>query len=168
MSVSRFTPRMTATALIIVVAVIGAAIGLSSASAQTPGPRTLTFTELGKGSTFKHIRNTKPKTRRTNATGDLLVLTNPIADASGTRIGSTHVTCITTVGARNFTKSTITCTGVLALRDGTLTIQGDVKVSNPNITVAVTGGTGAYANARGVLVSRPTATGFEDTITFAD
>ena len=39
---------------------------VEAASADAPAGTSLTFTELGKGSTFKHIRNTKTKNQRSN------------------------------------------------------------------------------------------------------
>jgi hypothetical protein len=164
-SVIRSTPRSTAAILIAVAAVIGAAIGLSNATAQAPTTRTLTVKELDKGSTFPHIRNTKPASRQANSLGDLIVFTNPIADASGTHVGTLHATCTTTVGSRSFPRSTVTCAAVMAMRDGTLTLQGNIALSSQTATASVTGGTGAYANAHGVLVSRQTSTGSEDTLT---
>lgn len=137
------------------------------ASAQSPGDRTLSLTELEKGSTFKHVRNSKPKSPRANSLGDNLVFTNPVADASGQVVGKFHANCATTVGARNFLKSVITCSVSYVLRDGTLTAQGTFKVGAPNATAAVTGGTGAYAHARGVLVSTNDRSGSHDTITLA-
>lgn len=157
--------RAAAVVPIAVLVATGAAIALPGASAQAPTTRTLTLKELDKGATFTHVRNTRAHTARSIALGDLIVFTNPLADPSGAKVGKLHASCTTTVGARNFMKSTITCTGVLALRDGTLTVQ---LVSSPGArksTGAVTGGTGAYANARGVLVSRVSATGSLDTIT---
>ena len=51
-------------------------------------------------------------------------------------------------------KSTLTCTGVITLADGTFALQGNASPNARTTTVAVTGGTGAYANARGVYVER--------------
>jgi len=137
------------------------------ASAQTPVGRTLSFTELEKGSTFKHVRNTKTKAAQANLLGDVIVFTNPLADASGQVVGKLHASCATTVGARNFLKSSMTCNGALVLRDGTLTWQAAFKVSASTVTGAVTGGTGVYANARGVFVSKEDRSGTHDTITLA-
>ena len=61
----------------------------------------------------------------------------------------------------------VTCSGILVLRDGTLTIQANVTPGVPTTTGAVTGGTGAYANARGTLVSKEGANGSTDTLTLA-
>jgi hypothetical protein len=140
---------------------------LSSASAQVPASRILTLHELDKGSTFVHIRNTAPKSQQSNALGDLIAFTNPITDAAGTRIGRLHAECVTTVGSRDFRKSTLTCTAILHMRDGDLAGQFVNDVGAMSSTGAITGGTGAYAGARGVVVSRQTDVGSDDTITLA-
>jgi allene oxide cyclase-like protein len=137
----------------------------SGASAQSPTTRTVDLKELEKGSTFTHVRNTRTKSPRSNSQGDLIVFTNRLADSSGQVVGKLHADCVTTVGARSFLKSVVTCAGVLALRDGTLTFQAIVKLGTDTTTGAITGGTGAYANARGVLVSKAAQGGSQDTIT---
>jgi hypothetical protein len=159
--------RILATALALGALAAAALLVGPGASAQSPGGRTLSFTELEKGATFKHVRNTKPKSPRANSLGDILVFTNPLADASGRVVGRLHVSCATTGGARNFLKSAITCSGTYVLRDGTLTAQGTFRVGGATTTIAITGGTGAYANARGVLVSKEDRGGTHDTITLA-
>jgi hypothetical protein len=160
---------MFRTVLAAVLIALAAAVAVrSSASAQAPATRTLTFTEVQKGSTFIHIRNTKTKSQRSNSLGDLIVFTNPLADASGKKVGKLYVSCSTTVGSSNFLKSTLTCAGVAILPDGTLTIEANSSPSIPTTTGAVTGGTGAYAGARGVFVSRETKTAITDTITLVD
>jgi len=155
------------------VAVLAAVAGLavvalwSSASAQDPGTRTLTFKELEQRSTFTHIRNTKTRSEQANMQGDVIAFTNPLADAAGKRVGMLRVSCVTTTGSRNFMKSTLTCLGVVSLRDGTLTMQLDTRPRSATTTGAVTGGTGAYANARGVFVATETKTGTTDTVTWS-
>ena len=148
-------------------AVAAAAVLGSGAVAQGPASGTLTLTELDRGSTYTHIRNTKTTSPRSNAQGDLIVFTNPLADASGQVVGRLHVDCVTTTGARDFRKSVLTCGGVIVLRDGTLTLQATVGPAIPTTTGAITGGTGAYANARGVFVSKETGRNSVTTITFA-
>ena len=151
-------------AALAVLALAAAALALGSgAAAQDSGARTLTLKELDRGSTFTHIRNTKTKSRQANSQGDVIAFTNPLADESGKRIGKLSAECVTTTGSRSFVKSTVTCVVVLALRDGTLTVQTNLSLSKPETVGAVTGGTGAYANARGVVVS----TRGKDTITLA-
>jgi hypothetical protein len=161
----RQTP-FTLLAVAIVIAATGAVVAVrSSASAQAPGTHTVTFSELDKGSTFKQIRNTKTKSQRTNSLGDMLVFANPIADTAGRRVGKLHVSCTTTVGSRVFTTSTLTCLAVAALGDGTITITALTKPGATTTSGAVTGGTGAYAGARGAFVSHSTKTGADDTVT---
>ena len=138
-------------------------VGGSGAAAQDPGPRTLVFKERSRGSTFEHIRNTKGAPPRANSVGDVLVITAPLLDRAGALAGETAVSCITTSGARDFRKSVMTCDGVMTLRDGTLTFQANITPRREPIVGAVTGGTGAYANARGVLE----VAGGVDTITLA-
>src|SRR5829696_2490833 len=120
-----------------------------------------------RGSTFVHVRNTRAKSPRANAMGDQIVFTNRLGDTSGSVIGKLHVSCTTTVGARNFSKSTLVCEGVAVLRDGALTLQATTRPGIRTTTGAVTGGTGAYANARGVFVSRAGQGGAQTTITLA-
>src|SRR5688500_16906634 len=98
---------------VVVLAVAGLAVVAlwSSASAQDPGSRTLTFKELEKGSTFTHIRNTKTRSEQANIQGDVIAFSNPLADAAGKRIGMLRASCVTTTGSRNFMKSTLTCLG---------------------------------------------------------
>ena len=140
---------------------------LSSASAQAPASRILTFHELDKGSTFVHVRNTRTQSQRSNLLGDLLAFTNPVTDSAGARVGRLHAQCVTTIGARDFRKSTFTCNAALHLRDGDLTGQFVVAANSESTTGAITGGTGAYAGARGVIVSKQTDSGSDDTITLA-
>lgn len=164
------TPRSIQTRGASVAALAAAAAGAGLLASLLPGaaaqsaPRTITLVEQEKGATFKHVRNTPGAGRQANSLGDVLVITNPLADASGARIGTLRVTCVTTRGARDFRRSLMTCNGVYALRDGVLTVQGDVPVGGA-VTGAVTGGTGAYVGARGSFTSTPTDGGSTDTIT---
>jgi hypothetical protein len=146
----RHTSALALSALVL--AAIVASL-VSGASAQDPATATLTFKTLDKGSTFKHVRNTKPSSPQANPTGDVIVFTNPVADGSRNVVGTLYAECTTTKGARNFLRSTTTCTAVIDLRNGTLTLQANSKPGVPTTTGAVTGGTGPYANARGVFVA---------------
>jgi hypothetical protein len=152
-------------ALLVAASGLVAVVAGSGASAQAPATRTLSYTELEKGSTFVHIRNTRARSPRANKMGDQIVFTNPLADASGTIVGTSHVDCTTTRGARNFMRSILVCNGVAVLRDGTVTLQATVSPGIRTTTGAVTGGTGAYANARGVFVSEEQRGGAQTTVT---
>jgi hypothetical protein len=164
-------PKRSMTAIVLASLCIAQMVvwtAVSLAGGETGQGRALTFRALDKGSTFTHIRNTPGAPRRANTQGDVLVFTNPLADASGARIGKVSVACTTTTGARNFMRSAMTCSGTYELRDGTLTVQAMLRVRDRTTVGAVTGGTGAYANARGVFESRTAANGSVDTFTLAE
>jgi hypothetical protein len=159
-------PISTATALAVLLGLLAAFLLLrSSASAQDAGTRTLTLRETERGGTFAHIRNTKGASQRSNLAGDVIVFANPIVDAAGKKIGKTSVGCVTTTGSRNFMKSTLTCHGVTELPDGSLMMQANVGPNAPATNGAITGGTGAYANARGVFTSSEGESGSQTTVT---
>lgn len=141
-------------------------VGPPDSEAQAPTTRTITLKEIEKGSKFIHVRNTKTRNRRSMAIGDLIVFTNPLADASGQLAGTLHGDCTATVGNPDFRKGVLTCTVVLSLRDGDLMAQANTSPGRATTTGAVVGGTGGYAGARGIFVSdsRP---GGVDTITLA-
>ena len=162
-------PTRTIAALAVLLGLLAALLVLrSSASAQNPGTRTLTLRETERGGTFAHIRNTKGASRRSNLAGDVIVFANPVVDAAGKRIGRTSVGCVTTTGSRNFMKSALTCHGVTELPDGSLMLQAIVGPNAPVTNGAVTGGTGAYANARGVFTSTEDRSGSQTTITLVN
>ena len=150
--------------------VVAAAIGLGSAAAPaaTAPTGTLVLEEPASGSTFTHIRNTSDRPRRANRQGDLIVFTSRVVDTHGRRAGESHTSCVTTKGSRDFRRSKLLCTTAAVLRDGTFTGQFVLAVDADTTTGAITGGTGAYASARGTFVSRQGRSGTTDTITFAD
>ena len=148
-TIRRSAPIVAALALAGVVAVIG-----SSASAQDPATRTLTFTELERGATFAHVHHDKHASSRSNLQGDVLAFANPLADASGKRVGRQEAACVTTTAARDYRRSIVSCQIGVTLADGTLTVHIMLRPNATVATGAVIGGTGAYAGARGTVVSR--------------
>lgn len=164
---SPFTLRRAARGGLVAVVAFGAAAvagsGLQTpASAQDPAGRVLTVTELEKGATFIHVRNTKTKRSRSALLGDLIVFTNPLADPAGKVVGKLQAQCVTTTGSNNFLTAKLTCSGVMTLPGGTLTLQAITSPGSPTTNGAITGGTAAYANARGTFTSPE---GKADTIT---
>ena len=153
-------PKRATAAIVIAgacVAMMTVWTAVSIADAQDPAVKTLTVLDVEKGGTFAHVRGTKGAPRQSNLAGDIITFTNPLADTSGDRIGKLSVACVTTTGARRFQKSLMTCHGVMELADGTLTLQGNVAPAG-DTRVAVTGGTGAYAGARGEAINRDSET----------
>ena len=105
-----------------------AAVALVGPGASAQGGRTISLTELEKGATFKHVRNTKPKSRQANrsATSSSSPTGSPTRPARSS--ARTTPPAPRRSGARNFAKSVITCNGSLVLRDGTMTWQGTFTV----------------------------------------
>jgi hypothetical protein len=139
----------------------------AGASADGPAGTVISLKELEKGSTFTHIRNTASASEKSNLQGDLIVFTNPVAEGSGGVDGKLSVSCVTTSGAQDFTNSVLTCSGVLTLPGGTLTIVANTSPGKSTTTGAVTGGTGTYADASGVYASKEAKGGSLTTITLA-
>lgn len=155
--IRRCTPL--AAGLAVAVAVTAATGSLAQGG---PAQQTLTLRELGKGATFTHIRNTKRAPRRSNLQGDVLAFTNPLT-RDGKRVGRLEASCVTTSGAKNFTRSRANCTAVTVLADGTLHGTFLLDLDNERTAGAITGGTGAYAGARGTIANERDV----DTITYS-
>jgi hypothetical protein len=137
-------------------------VGVASAQGAT----TLTFKELNKGSTLAFIDNaptSKTKGEPAASAGDVIVFTNPLTNG-GKRIGRLYMHCTAVVAAPAANKAGFACEGVVGLGGGMLTIQALLPYAGATVHGVVTGGTGTYANARGTLVSRPTKTGADDTL----
>jgi hypothetical protein len=143
------------------------------ASAQAPPATTLTLKELGKGTKFAFIDNA-PRAKISNglpsqSLGDMTVQHKPLADAAGKRVGSLHLTCTVTVANKNPNKATALCNGIYKLATGSISVMfltGPQAGTGEATVGSVTGGTGSYANARGVFRSVdavPAAAGAFDT-----
>jgi hypothetical protein len=139
-------------------AIVSAAILAVAGSAQVPGPRTLTFNEVNKGSTFGFVDN-PPRSPRLHgfptraSVGDSIALSQPLADQAGRPAGTLHVSCTTTRPGR-FDRAAFVCDAVARLRDGNIALEAALRFADIQVTAAVTGGTGAYNGARGTFTSR--------------
>lgn len=81
--------------------------------------------------------------------GDQLPFANPIFDADNdTRVGSDEGNCIRASTAQGRWE----CTWTTFLHNGQVTVEGPYRDALATTVLAVTGGTGAYANARGQMV----------------
>jgi hypothetical protein len=79
--------------------------------------------------------------------GDAYVISNRLLDPSThARVGRTHGVCQVTVPGR---RAVALCTQTLVTKSGTLVIQGAYPFAKQTLTLAVTGGTGAYDGAAG-------------------
>ena len=78
--------------------------------------------------------------------GDLLVFANPIYDAkNATQLGTDQGYCVRVVKGKSWE-----CFWTLTLKDGQITSEGPFFDTGDS-TMAVTGGTGKYAGAKGKL-----------------
>jgi hypothetical protein len=162
--VSVALPGLARRAVLLAIGACALVLG-SNASAQ--GAKTLTFKELDQGSTFAFVDNaptSKAKGEPSASIGDAIVFTNPLTDRAGKRVGRLYVHCTAVVAARQANKAAFTCEGIMVVDGGTLYVQAFLPHAGATAHGTVTGGTGAYANAAGTLVSRPTKAGADDTI----
>jgi hypothetical protein len=157
---------------VLAAAVVAAAVVAVPVLADTsPDGKTITFKELNKGSRFEYVDNppkNKPRVRPKFSVGDEFVIGNPLQDSQGSD-GDLRATCTVTKAAlapngNNINVTHPICVGGFTLRDGTL-FANVTDAGAKGTHGAITGGTGAYAGARGTLDSVNTKTGSNDTIT---
>ena len=89
--------------------------------------------------------------------GDIVIARDGVNRESGAPAGTFSQVCtLVELGSNPFT-GTYECSGSIALKDGTITMQGPFVPAQPEGTAAITGGTGAYRGARGEIVVRAEA-----------
>jgi hypothetical protein len=86
--------------------------------------------------------------------GDSVVTTDKVAYENGTPAGAMSQECTLTEPGTTPLTSTYECSGSITLADGTITHSGPFVASAPEQSVAVTGGTGEFATARGEVSIR--------------
>ena len=89
--------------------------------------------------------------RSPESPGDEIIAVSKIG---GSATGHRFLVCAATQTAPSIEKALYACQVTYTLAAGTITASGVVHL-NDTATVAITGGTGAYAGARGVLTSAP-------------
>jgi hypothetical protein len=133
---------------VLAVAVATAAVaGVGRANTST----VLTFHLVEKDQSFHFIDN--PPLNGENAPpsqGDAFVFTSELLTRSGKHAGTLNASCTATSGGRN---GAVTCFGTFRLKGGQLagitTVHGESRTTR----VAIVGGTGVYAGARGEVIS---------------
>jgi hypothetical protein len=81
-----------------------------------------------------------------DTTGDVLTFANPVFDkANRTKVGTDQGYCVRTVAGKAWE-----CMWTLSLKDGQLTVEGPFMDAGDSV-LAITGGTGKYAAARGQM-----------------
>lgn len=85
-----------------------------------------------------------------DSVGDLLTFANPIFDsANKTRVGSDQGYCVRVIAGKSWE-----CFWTLRLEDGQITVEGPFYDTGDSV-LAVTGGTGKYAGAKGSMKLHP-------------
>ena len=96
-----------------------------------------------------------------DSVGDLLVFANKVYDAANkTQLGTDNGYCVRTVVGKSWE-----CFWTMTLKGGQITVEGPFMDSGDSL-LAVTGGTGKYAGARGSMKLHPrdpTPTGYDFT-----
>ena len=126
-----------------------ASVALASPGAQPPAPQGERTVQLVSHQHRARIIDNAP--RRRVGSGDQAVVGTTLFDEHAVRVGSAHSLCTLFSGGRN---PGVVCTGMWVLRDGTLAVSGAFHLQTERHVAAVTGGTGAYAGARGWIESR--------------
>jgi allene oxide cyclase len=81
-----------------------------------------------------------------DSAGDVLTFANPVFDkANKTKVGTDQGYCVRTVVGKAWE-----CNWTMSLKDGQLTVEGPFLDAGDSV-LAITGGTGKYAGARGQM-----------------
>jgi hypothetical protein len=162
-------------ALLILVALIATVlvVVVPSGSAQAPGPKTLTLFEPEDSESFK-ILDHKPRSPVKNpesrkyrfSVGDQVIFSSAVLDRpGGTSLGTIYVKA-TVVKGKTFANVSLLAEGAIVFKDRSQILLGGLfSFANPNVRVAVTGGTGTYDGASGSLTSTELEEGSQDVIT---
>ena len=135
--------RATAMAASFAAAALVSGIGASSIGASS-SVAALRFYERPGPTT---IVDNAPKGKKAGR-GDIILYANPVFDRQGTQVGTDHGVC-TVISA-----SESQCDATLVLPKGQIVTHG-VEGKRTSFEIAVIGGTGSYAGARGMMTARP-------------
>lgn len=136
-------PRLVAVAAATVCVMVALALSVAQASPQSSGRhgRTITFTVVEQADTDTVV-DLGP---RGDSIGDTLAFANAVYDAKGTKIGSAQGSCVRTKVA-----SAWECSWTTTLKGGSIVVQGPFYGAADS-TLAITGGTGKWRQARGEM-----------------
>jgi hypothetical protein len=164
--------RLGLLAALAATAVTVLAVLASSGGAQS-GERTIVLTQPAGG--FEFVDLTPPRTARGFDAwpGDHLISTHRLVDAAKSPAGRVELVCTTVRGSRSIDRAVFLCTGVAHLAGGDLFLGARLRPPTPahpsTVRGALTGGTAAYAGARGTFSSTtgvPSRRGVPLTYTF--
>jgi allene oxide cyclase len=131
---------MTAAAVISATAIVLSIVSVASAG------KNVTTIHVIEHATTDTVIDTGSGAPGTDTTGDLLTFANDIYDASDSNVvGTDQGDCV-----RIVVGATWECRWVATFDDGSITVEGPFSDSG-NTVLAITGGTGAFKNARGQM-----------------
>ena len=144
--------RTVMLATVISIAGLTAGVALASTgAAQAPGPPTGAKQLLVRQVSFKFLDH--PPRRNGDgppSPGDASIIGDRVLDAAGNeRLGRMSTICVSMRRPTNRRDQDVQCTAMMTLADGELVMQGSKS------TLAITGGTRAYAGARGTASGKP-------------
>jgi hypothetical protein len=154
--------KQTVRALALVLAVgVVTGVVVSAATAKSSGATTIRLIEKDKAF---HFVDNPPLGGQNHAPSmrDQFVFSSELLTRSGKHAGTLHATCTVTSGG----KSTMsTCSGTYGLKGGLLAVMTTLDLEAKMDRIAIVGGTGIYAGARGevISVSRGQNSPFSDT-----
>lgn len=133
---------LTLSAAAVVVATVGTASGWAASASTSTASQNLTLTVIEHAETDTVVDlGTEGDSR-----GDHLAFGNPVYDsADSRRVGQATGSCIRTTPGVEWE-----CAWTLRLNDGSLMVQGPFFDARDSV-LAITGGTGDYAEARGSM-----------------
>jgi hypothetical protein len=132
-------------------AVVVGGIAVVSSNAQQPGPPTgtLELVQRARESTFRHIDHTpRGGGPQAPSPGDVAITGGTLRDTSNRRAGKAHVVFMRLKGRRKAHVDQVSAT--FDLKGGQIVMEG-VSDGGRTDVVAITGGTGTYAGARGTV-----------------
>ena len=144
-------PRALTGSVVVAVAAVsvGLAIGGASDGSAIDAPRSLTLSTPFDGGQTRQVDVGK----KGFSPGDMFLTTGaPLRDdQTGRRAGEFDGMETVLSRAHN---GTVTQVGAIRLRDGRIEVTATLRHTDVEQSLAITGGTGAYANARGEVTAR--------------
>jgi hypothetical protein len=144
-------PRTLAGSVVVAVAAVSAGLAISgpSSGSAIEAPRTLTLTTPFEGGKATEVDLGK----KGLGSGDMVLTTDiPLRDeASGRRVAALDVVETILSAAHN---GTVQMQGAIRLSDGRVEFAATLRHTDPVESMAIVGGTGAYANVRGEVTIR--------------
>jgi Dirigent-like protein len=150
------------------------ALWAQAGSAQAPTATTLSLYEPANGGTFKILDNaprspvSNPGSRKYRfSVGDQVIFSNPMLDhKGGTRLATLYLEG-TVVKGKTFNTVSVLSRAVIVFTNGDqIAAEGIFSFSGAQVRIAIVGGTGAYASARGFVISQNNADdSSQDTLT---